>query len=79
MKDALPRWAALAEEHGLVEPDLDRVASWWHTDSDLGRPIECFADMRRSRERGFDRNRVTLQSFLSTFDRYREAGILPSR
>lgn len=79
MEDAPPRWAALAEEHGLVEPDLDRVASWWHTDSDLGRPIECFADMRRSRERGFDRNRVTLQSFLSTFDRYREAGILPSR
>jgi hypothetical protein len=24
---------------GLAEPDLDRLASPWHTDADLGRPI----------------------------------------
>ena len=29
--------ADIAARHGLVEPDLARVASWWHTDGDLGR------------------------------------------
>ena len=72
-------WAGIVEEHGLVEGDLSRLASWWHSDSDLGRPLECFADMRRSRERGFDNNRVSVDSFFRAFDRYREAGILPKR
>lgn len=72
-------WPRIVEEHGLVEADLGRLASWWHSDSDLGRPIECFADMRRSRERGFDNNRVSVDSFFRAFDRYREAGILPRR
>jgi len=79
MTGAEESWAGIVAEHGLVEPDLARVASWWHSDSDLGRPIECFADMRRSRERGFDNTRVSLQSFLDAFKRYREAGILPAR
>ncbi|UOR01336.1 SDR family oxidoreductase [Leucobacter allii] len=72
-------WAGIVAEHGLVEPDLTRLASWWHSDSDLGRPLECFADMRRSRERGFDRTRVSVDSFLRAFERYREAGVLPRR
>ena len=79
MTGATDVWARIVAQHDLVEPDLTRVASWWHSDSDLGRPIECFADMRRSRERGFDRTRVSLRSFLEAFDRYREAGILPTR
>lgn len=79
MADAAATWADIASTHELAEPDLGRVASWWHTDSDLGRPIECFADMRRSRERGFNNNRVSLQSFLNAFERYREASILPRR
>ena len=53
------------------------MPSWWHTDGDLGRPLECFADMRRSRERGFLNARVSVDSFTCAFDRYREVGILP--
>ena len=30
-----------------------RLASWWHTDADLGRTIETFTDMGRSRRLGF--------------------------
>ena len=30
-------WRDIAAKHGLVEPDLARLASWWHTDADLGR------------------------------------------
>ena len=42
-------WRDIAARHGLVEPDLDRVASWWHTDGDLGRNIEVLTDMNKSR------------------------------
>ena len=72
-------WPGIVERYGLREPDLSRLASWWHSDSDLLRPLECFADMRRSRERGFDGNRVTVDSFFRAFDQYRAAGILPPR
>jgi hypothetical protein len=35
----------VAEREGLVEPDLGRLASPWHTVADLGRPIEVMIDM----------------------------------
>jgi nucleoside-diphosphate-sugar epimerase len=70
-------WRTIAGREGLVEPELARVASWWHTDADLGRPFEVFADMGRSRDLGFTGHRRTEASFLRALDRYREARILP--
>ena len=48
-------WRSIAEKHNLAEPDLGRLASAWHTDADLGREVECIADMTKSREAGFPR------------------------
>ena len=48
-------WKAMAAKYDLVEPDLWRVASPWHTDLDLGRPIEVMTDMAQSRKLGFPR------------------------
>ena len=45
LANAAPIWADIAARHKLIEPDLDRVASPWHTDADLGRPIEVVTDM----------------------------------
>jgi nucleoside-diphosphate-sugar epimerase len=70
-------WAALAAEHGLVEPDLGRVASWWHTDADLGRDIEVVTDMSKSRLAGFTSHHRTVDSFLGLFDRYRAEKLIP--
>ena len=53
LADAKPIWAEIAAKHGLAEPDLDVLASAWHTDADLGRPIEVLTDMSRSRRRAF--------------------------
>jgi hypothetical protein len=61
-----------------VQSDLSKVASWWHTDLDLGRTFECFADFGKSRALGFTGNVRTTEAFLATIDRYREARILPS-
>lgn len=74
MEDA---WRDLAEKHGLAEPDLGRVASWWHTDGDLGRTIECVTDMNKSRAAGFLGFRDTRERFFHHLERYREARIIP--
>ena len=77
MADDAPRWAAIAADHGLVEPDLHRLASPWHTDADLGRPIEVVADMAQSRRLGFTGYRATDDAFFALFDRLRADRIIP--
>ena len=70
-------WREIAEKHSLVESDLGRLASWWHTDGDLGRQIECLTDMTKSRTAGFMNFRSTPHSFFDKVERYRAAHILP--
>jgi len=70
-------WAELAETHGLVERDLRRIASWWHTDADLGRDIEVFTDITKSRLAGFTAHHRTVDSFTALFDRYRAEKLIP--
>ena len=70
-------WRELVAEHDLVEPELARVASWWHTDADLGRDIEVVADMGKARDAGFTRYRRTEQAFVDLFERYRAARLIP--
>ena len=70
-------WAGIAERHGLAEPDVTRVASWWHTDADLGRAMEVVTDMSKSREAGFTGYRRTERAFADLFERYREDRLIP--
>lgn len=78
MADAAPIWEELANRYGLKETDLNRVASWWHTDGDLGRDIECVTDMTRSRVAGFLGYRSTLHAFLALFDKLEKEHIVPA-
>lgn len=78
MTDVAPEvWKRIAEREGLAESDVSKLASWWHSDSDLGREIECVTDMTKSREAGFLNFRSTRTSFFDTVTRYREAKLLP--
>ncbi|TDH61514.1 SDR family oxidoreductase [Dankookia rubra] len=79
LADAGPVWADLAARHGLAEPDLGRLASAWHTDADLGRPIEVVTDMGRSRKLGFLDYQPTDEAFFDLFARLRQARIIPGR
>jgi nucleoside-diphosphate-sugar epimerase len=72
-----PVWRELAAAHGLVEPDLARVASWWHSDADLGREMEVVTDMNKSRTAGFSATRDTRAAFFDYARKYREARIIP--
>ncbi|KAJ1684628.1 hypothetical protein LUZ63_020383 [Rhynchospora breviuscula] len=69
-------WRTIAQREGLVASEVEQVASWWHTDADLGREMECLTDQTRSRERGWTGYRSTLASFLDTFDELEAARII---
>ena len=77
MADASEVWPEIVRRHGLRDTDVEKIASWWHTDADLGRTIETFTDMGRSRRLGFDRIRDTQSSFLELFGRLRAERIVP--
>lgn len=77
LADAAPLWAEIARKHRLTEPDLNRLASAWHTDADLGRPIEVVTDMSKSRRLGFLGYQATDDAFFDLFTRLREARIIP--
>jgi len=70
-------WAEIAAEHDLVEADLSRIASWWHTDADLGRDLEVLTDISKSRLAGFSAHHRTADSFVALFDRYRAERLIP--
>jgi nucleoside-diphosphate-sugar epimerase len=77
MADAGQAWAEIVERHGLVPHELDRIASWWHSDADLGRPLETFTSMAKSRRFGFLEYQDSERSFLDLFDRLRRERIIP--
>jgi nucleoside-diphosphate-sugar epimerase len=77
MKDIAPVWRQLAAKHHLTEPNIEKLASWWHTDGDLGRQLECVNDMTKSRVLGFHEYQPTLASFTDLFDRLQRERIIP--
>ncbi|WP_375552537.1 SDR family oxidoreductase [Rhodophyticola porphyridii] len=70
-------WKDIVDKHELAPHSATRLTSWWHTDADLGREIECFTDMRNSRERGFLRWQRSEASFFDLFDRLIEEHVIP--
>ena len=77
MVDAEEIWPEIVRRNGLRDVPVERLASWWHTDADLGRTIETFTDMGRSRRLGFLGVRDTESSFLDLFARLRAERIVP--
>ncbi|MEE8662065.1 MAG: SDR family oxidoreductase [Acetobacter sp.] len=70
-------WADIAARNGLKEAAIEKLVSPWHTDADLGRPVECITDMSKSRSLGFVGYRSTLESFSDLFDRLRAEHYIP--
>jgi nucleoside-diphosphate-sugar epimerase len=76
MTDAPEIWPEIVRRHGLRDLPVESLASWWHTDADLGRTIETFTDMGRSRRLGFVGVRDTETSFVNLFARLRAERIV---
>jgi hypothetical protein len=77
MAQAAEVWPAIVRRHGLRDISVETLASWWHTDADLGRTIETFTDMGHSRRLGFVGVRDTESSFIALFERLRAERIVP--
>lgn len=70
-------WTAIAKKYRLTEPNLNQLASAWHTDLDLGRPIEVMTDMSKSRKLGFLVFQKTEDSFYDLFKQLRVDKLIP--
>ena len=77
MADVGAIWTGIVRTHGLRDLDVNALASWWHTDADLGRTVETFTDMSASRRLGFLGVRDTETSFTDLFARLRSERIVP--
>jgi hypothetical protein len=77
MQDAPGLWRRLAHTHGLAVDDVTRLASWWHTDADLGRTVPASADMAKSRALGFHSRQDSAASFLDLFRALRQDRLVP--
>lgn len=78
MEDAAEQWKAIAQQHNLKEDDISKLVSWWHTDADLGRPMEVFTDISKSRKAGFNGYQCTRDAFVMLFDKLKAENLIPS-
>lgn len=79
MTDSDEIWAKIVDKYKLANYKATEIASWWHSDADLGRQVETFADMGKSRKVGFDDIQVTSDSFIELFEELRTKKIIPPR
>ncbi|SAL88223.1 NAD-dependent epimerase/dehydratase [Caballeronia arvi] len=77
MQQTRKTWADIAARHALAEHDIDKLVSWWHTDADLGRPMEVLTDMSKSRKLGFLDYQCTPDAFVDLFERLKRERIIP--
>ncbi|WP_446745200.1 SDR family oxidoreductase [Silvibacterium acidisoli] len=77
LAEAAPVWKQIAEKYRLAEADVNKLISPWHTDADLGRPIEVVTDMSKSRRLGFTDFQATDESFFDLFEKLRAARLIP--
>lgn len=70
-------WTQIAREHQLKESDISRLISPWHTDADLGRPIEVVTDMSKSRKLGFTAFQASDEAFFDVFEQLRKDRLIP--
>ncbi|EPM92255.1 hypothetical protein A249_22359, partial [Pseudomonas syringae pv. actinidiae ICMP 18804] len=77
MADDQAAWTRIAQEHQLKESDINRLISPWHTDADLGRPIEVVTDMSKSRKLGFTAFQASDDAFFEVFETLRRDRLIP--
>lgn len=70
-------WKNISQKYQLKEENLQRLSSAWHTDLDLGRPLEVMTDMTNSRSLGFNEYQNTEKSFFEVFEKLKAEKIIP--
>ncbi|MEH6386719.1 MULTISPECIES: SDR family oxidoreductase [Pseudomonas] len=69
-------WKEMSSQSGLAESDIGKLISPWHTDADLGRPIEVVTDMSKSRKLGFLDYQPSDEAFFRVFEQLRASKLI---
>lgn len=77
MADMADVWEAMVLRHELQPTSLSAIASWWHSDMDLGRQVETVTDMAASRSLGFRVWQDSRDSFRTVVRALRQRRIIP--
>lgn len=70
-------WAEISKQFDLAEANISKLISPWHTDADLGRPIEVVTDMSKSRKLGFLDYQASDEAFFEVFSKLRASKFIP--
>jgi nucleoside-diphosphate-sugar epimerase len=70
-------WAALAREHGLQAPPIEKLVGWWFGDFVFNTEFDMVSDMGKIRRAGFTEAVETEATIVAAIGRLRAAGRLP--
>ena len=77
MADKGPVWRRIAERHGLVEPDLDRVVGWGFGDFIFHTETDVISDVNKINRFGFTERLESTASLLGALDTLKRRRVLP--
>ncbi|MCB1509353.1 MAG: SDR family oxidoreductase [Hyphomicrobiaceae bacterium] len=72
-----PLWRDIAGRHGLVEPDITRIAPWGFADFVFHQAYDVLSIMTKIRIAGFHDTIATEANLIAHIERYQDARILP--
>ncbi len=78
MKVQSDTWRALADRHGLIEPELERLGKWNFGDFIFHVERDAIFDVNKARRAGFDAmNRNSAESLIAHLRQMRERKLIP--
>jgi nucleoside-diphosphate-sugar epimerase len=77
MADKQPLWDRIVERHGLVQPDITKLAPWGFLDFVFGQSYDVISIMTKIRIAGFHDTIHSEQHFLRHLQSYQDAKIIP--
>ena len=77
MADKGPVWRDIAEQHGLVEPDIERVVGWGFGDFIFHTETDVISDVNKIYRYGFPERMDSTASLLGVLDSLRDRRVLP--
>jgi nucleoside-diphosphate-sugar epimerase len=77
MADKGPVWRQIAERHGLVQPELDRLVGWAFGDFIFRTETDVISDVNKIYRHGFTERLDSTRSLLAALDSLRAQKILP--
>jgi nucleoside-diphosphate-sugar epimerase len=78
MPELAPLWRAMSARYGLVQPELGSLVNWGFLEFLFAIEYDFVLALGKIRRAGFTRQPDTLEGFLSRFDEYRRARIIPT-